>query len=74
MKGVIENRFKCNFKDISLTLPYDLVISRWALCYLPEDDLRAFLKRSHNDLLKDRPEGKPGVMIFFETILEDDER
>ena len=55
-------------------MKYDLVISRWGLGYLVDDDVEPFLKRCHSKLSLDRPEGKPGIMIFFEPINEDGER
>ena len=40
MKGVIEDRFHCNLKHVSLEKPYDLVISRWCLGYLDDEDVK----------------------------------
>jgi len=73
MKGVIGDRFLCNLKHVSLEKLYDLVIARWCLCYLEDEDLGPFLTRCNRELIKGRPGSKPGIMIVQEQLMDSGE-
>ena len=64
MKGVIQDRFSCNLKHVSLEKPYDLVIARWCLGYLKDEDVGLFLTRCNQKLIEGRSNNKPGIMIL----------
>ena len=68
MKGVINDRFHSNLMDVHISAKYDLVISRWGLCYLVDEHVEPYLKRCYLDLTLGRPGAEPCPMIFYETV------
>ena len=69
--GIIGDRFQCNMKYLSLLKKYDLIYGHWALGYLRDIDLSAFMKRCRNALMSD--DGSLGLMILKESVCGDDE-
>ena len=69
MVGQIEDRLQQDLKDVSLDKPYDLIIARWGLGYLEEEDVVKFLKKARSKLLE-RSTVTPGCMVFMETELD----
>ena len=47
MKGVIAGRFEENLNEVTIKPKYDLVIVRWGLGYLTDDDVEPFLNQCH---------------------------
>lgn len=38
-KGIIKDRFNCDLKNVPLDKAYDLIIARWSLCYLDDEEV-----------------------------------
>ena len=74
MKGKIENRFSCDLKHVSLERPYDLVIARWCLGYLNNEEVVAFLTRCNKKLIEGRESNQPGIIILQEQIMDKGEK
>ena len=63
---MIDSRFQQNLLDVKIDPKYNLVITRWGLCYLTDEDVDHFLKRCHYEITNSMT--KPCPMIFYESI------
>ena len=52
MLGEIEDRLQTDIKDVSLEKQYALVLARWGLGYLDQQDAVTFLKKARSKLLE----------------------
>lgn len=72
--AVIEDRLQQNLKDISFEKPYDLVIARWGLGYLSDEEVHEFLNKARTKLLAHSHNQQAGCMIFMETVQDEDKQ
>ena len=60
-------------QNVSFDEHHDLVISRWGLGYLTKDECEAFLLKLNLKLTEGRPKNRPGIAIFLEQFINEDE-